>query len=97
MNQENTIFVVYNPTTMKYLKGTNYFTTERSAKAALTKAVNLGTALRENFKVGTPEDYAADDFDIEVTSAYDGKTKCTIRKSVHGTTCDPSREAYWTM
>jgi hypothetical protein len=91
---------VYNPTTMNRLPGkTNgYFDTERAAKAALTRAVNSGVVTNRNdWKIGTWADFDADDSDIEVISAFDGKTKCTIKKSVRGTACDPSTERHWTM
>lgn len=93
-------FIAYNPKTMRCIRtstGYEVFATERTAKAALTRAVNAGEAVREDFVVGTIDQYDEADFDVEVISAFDGVTKVTIKKSVQGTVCDPSRDSYWSM
>lgn len=93
--------LVYKQSTMRCLterNGSKYFATERAAKAALTRAVNKGKVTdRSEWKIGTPEQFAADDREIEVISAFDGKTKCKIQLSDKGSVCDPSTERYWSM
>ncbi len=94
-------FVVFNKVTLNTLKmknGGKVFATEKSAKSNLTKAINNNQITDiENWVIGTIEDYRNSDYEIEVTSAFDGKTKVKIMRSEKGSCTDPSTERYWTM
>lgn len=90
-------FVIYNP-----IKHRRYETPKRHAswseqriaKSVRTKAIKAGD-ITEDYQVMTWEEMDAADPMIEVTSAFDGKTKCWIKASSKGSCTDPSMEGHW--
>lgn len=95
-------YVIYNEKTCKRYETamrTASWAQKGSAKSVLTKAIKSGDIKNgDDWKVGTYEEWQANDRDIEVISAMDGKTVCKIKASEKGNrVSDPSMEGYWTM
>lgn len=91
-------YVIYNLKTKQRLKSAlrhESWGQKRTAKSVLTKAVNRGEVVREEWTVAEYDEWVAADHEIEVTSAFDGKTKIKIRASDKGGCTDPSMDVYW--
>ena len=92
-------YVVYNKETTKTMQakayGKDYYATEASAKAFLTRMVKMGYR-REDFAVAEINEFRANIEKYEtVTNLMSGKL---VRQSVNTPRCcDVSSETYWSM
>ena len=93
-------YVIYNKETTKIwevcrsgrMYGTHSFKTEGQAKAALTREVNKGKVVREDFRIAEMEFYK-EHLEATETFTINGKT---ITQSINTPwACDPRSETYW--
>lgn len=93
------MYVIYHKVSKKRMasqQGYESFGQKKTAKMVLTKACNGNSRLvKEDWIIDTMEAWVAADHEIEVISAFDGKTVCKIMASAKGGATDPSMERYW--